>query len=72
MCISRPINPHSIDYIIPKLCRIYTLEAVDLGAASVEVLAVSVSFISNTGKLAVAGTLGCVGNALSLLAVLDD
>lgn len=49
-----------------------TLELVELMAPSVETLAVSVSFISNTGKLADAEVLACVGRVRSLFAVLED
>ena len=50
--------------------RKVTLET-ELTAPSVEGLAVSVSFISNTGRLADAGALDCVAKGLSLFAVLD-
>ena len=43
----------------------------ELTAPSVEGLAVSVSFISNTGRLADAGALDCVARGLSLFAVLE-
>ena len=49
-----------------------TLELAELTAPSVEGLVVSVSFISNTGRLADAGALDCVGRGLSLFAVLED
>ena len=49
-----------------------TLELVELTAPSVEALVVSVSFISNTGKLADAEVLACVGSVRSLFAVLED
>lgn len=51
---------------------ICTLELVELMAPSVEALVVSVSFISNTGKLAEAEVLVCVGRVRSLFAVLED
>ena len=50
--------------------RKFTLET-ELTAPSVEGLAVSVSFISNTGRLADAGALDCVARGLSLFAVLE-
>ena len=49
----------------------FTLET-EPTAPCVEGLAVSVSFISNTGKLADAGDLDCVGSGLSLFAVLES
>ena len=50
----------------------FTLELVELMAPSVETLVVSVSFISNTGKLADVDVLACVGRVRSLFAVLED
>lgn len=45
----------------------------ELTAPSVEGLVVSVSFISNNGKVAAdAGALDCEGTGLSLFAVLED
>ena len=48
------------------------MEIAEVKAPSEEALVASVSFISNTGKLADAGALGCVGRSLSLFAVLED
>lgn len=49
-----------------------TFELVEFIAPSVDALLVSVSFISNTGKLVDAGALACVGRVRSLFAVLED
>ena len=48
------------------------MEFLELMAPSVKTLVVSVSFISNTGKLADADVLACEGRVRSLFAVLDD
>ena len=51
---------------------VFTFEVVELMAPSVDTLVVSVSFISNTGKLVDAEDLACVGRVRSLFAVLED
>ena len=68
-CIYKHIT--SLKYFLTSLI-FCTLEFLELTAPSVETLVVSVSFISNTGKLADADILACVGKVRSLFAVLDD
>jgi len=68
-CLRKSLTWFSLEIIKEVL----TLEPVELTAPSEEGLVVSVSFISNTGRLAAdAGALDWVGRGLSLFAVLED
>lgn len=69
-----------MQYMCITLCTVHvsqasfctcTLELVELTAPSVEALVVSVSFISNSGKLVDAEALACEGRGRSLFAVLE-